>query len=401
MHVLAWLVGAVLSLSAAGLHTQRKVEVYAFVADGCQHCEKALAFLRREAAQRAAVGVHALEVTRGAHNAEVLAAVARELAVNDSAVPFIVIGERVFIGYLDDRTSGTALRAQIDACLATGCRDIVSPRLGLATPATAETSATPAVPSSERALPDSVHVPLVGDVRLRSLSLPVLTVLLAALDGFNPCAMWTLVFLIGLLLGMQDRVRMWALGTAFIAASALVYFLFMAAWLNLLLFVGSVVWVRAAIGAVAIAGGLYYLREYAVNRDAVCKVTAPQARRAVFERLRALATERRFLLAIGGIVLLAFAVNLVEAVCSAGIPAVYTQLLALNALSQPAYYAYLALYIAVFMLDDLIVFVAAMKTLQFAGIGTRYTRASQLLGGALLLALGALLLLRPEWLMLG
>lgn len=230
---------------------------------------------------------------------------------------------------------------------------------------------------------------------LGALSLPALTVLPAALDGFNPCAMWMLVFLIGLMLGMRDRVRMWTLGAVFIAASAFVYFLFMAAWLNVLQFVGGVVWVR-----VAIVGGLDYLREYVLDKEAVCKVTAPQARRAVFERLRALAAERRFLIALGGIVLLAFAVNLVEAVCSAGIAVVHTQLLALSALSKPAYYAYLALYIAVFMLDDLVVFVAAMKTLQFAGIGTRHTRASQLLGGTLLLVLGALLL-RPQWLVLG
>lgn len=56
---------------------------------------------------------------------------------------------------------------------------------------------------------------------------------------------------------------------------------------------------------------------------------------------------------------------------------------------------------AVFMLGAPIVFVAAMKTLHFAGIGTRYTRVSNLVGGMLLLALGALLLLRPEWLMVG
>jgi glutaredoxin len=396
---LAWLVAGALWLAAAPAATGGAVDVYAFVADGCPHCEKALAFLERDAARHAGVRVHALEITRSARNADVLAAVARALGADDSAVPFIVIGEHAFIGYLDDRSTGAALRAQIDECLAHGCADIVGPHLRAATLPEGSSPARP--PSVVRALPETIHVPLVGDVTLRSLSLPALTVLLAALDGFNPCAMWTLVFLIGLLLGMQDRVRMWTLGAAFIAASALVYFLFMVAWLNLLLFLRGVVWVRAAIGAVAVAGGLYHLREYVLNRQAACKVTAPQSRRAVFERLRSLASERRFLVAVGGIVLLAFAVNLVEAVCSAGIPAVYTQVLAMSGLSQPAYYAYLSLYIAVFMLDDLIVFVAAMKTLHFAGIGTRYARASNLVGGMLLLALGALLLLRPEWLMVG
>jgi hypothetical protein len=250
-------------------------------------------------------------------------------------------------------------------------------------------------------IPPMVFVPLLGEIRTADLSLPVLTVVLGALDGFNPCAMWVLVFLIGLLLGMQDHFRMWVLGSAFIAGSALVYFLFMAAWLNFLLFIGAVVWVRAAVGAVALAGGFYYLREYFQNPDAACKVTAPEGRRRVFESLRKLATESRFWLALAGIVALAFAVNLVELLCSAGIPAVYTQVLALSDLPAWQYYAYLSLYILVFMLDDLIVFVAAMKTLQLTGVTTRYARFSNLAGGAVLLPIGALLILRPEWLMFG
>jgi len=80
-------------------------------------------------------------------------------------------------------------------------------------------------------------------------------------------------------------VRMWALGTAFIAGSAAVYFLFMAAWLNFLLFIGAVVWVRAAVALVALGGGFYYLREYFRNPDAACKVTAPEARRPIANRL--------------------------------------------------------------------------------------------------------------------
>ena len=243
--------------------------------------------------------------------------------------------------------------------------------------------------------------PFIGTFAIADLSLPVLTIVLGALDGFNPCAMWVLVFLIGLLLGMQDRFRMWVLGSAFIAGSALVYFLFMAAWLNFLLFIGAVVWVRAAIGLVALGGGFYYLKEYFQNAAAVCKVTAPQARQRVFERLRRLASESRFWLALLGIVALAFAVNLVELLCSAGIPAVYTQVLALSELPAWQYYAYLALYILVFMLDDLFVFVVAMKTLRIAGATAAYTRFGHLAGGIVLLAIGALLLLRPEWLMFG
>jgi hypothetical protein len=130
-------------------------------------------------------------------------------------------------------------------------------------------------------------------------------------------------------------------------------------------------------------------------------VTAPERRRRIFERLKEAATQRSFVWGTLGIIALAFAVNLVELLCSAGIPAVYTQVLAMNALPSWQYYAYLGLYILVFMLDDLVVFVVAMTTLQLAGVTSRYLRQAHLIGGVVLLAIGALMLLRPEWLMFG
>jgi hypothetical protein len=383
---------------AAGAQPQERVDAYLFWGLGCPHCERAIEFFKRLEAEEPRLRVHYLEVSRDAANQEAFAAIVKKIALDEPAVPLTLVGDAVLVGYGDDETSGAEIRRLVAGCLATGCPDAVAPLLR--TPASVATDAVRGPPAAmQRVIPREISVPLFGSLALADLSLPVLTILLAALDGFNPCAMWVLVFLIGLLLGMQDRFRMWTLGAAFIAGSALVYFLFMAAWLNFLLFIGAVVWVRAAVAVVALGGGFYYLREYFRNPDAACPVTAPQARRRVFESLRALANERRFWLALIGILALAFAVNLVELICSAGLPAVYTQVLALSSLPAWQYYGYLALYILVFMLDDLFVFVVAMKTLQIAGVTGAYSRFSHLAGGIVLFAVGALLLLRPEWLM--
>jgi thiol-disulfide isomerase/thioredoxin len=396
---LSALVPALLAFAAAGQPRER-VEIYLFWGDGCPHCEREIDFLKRIEAEDPRLRVHYLEVTSDAANRKAFAAVVPKFAIEDPAVPLTLVGDAAMVGYASDETSGAELRRRIGVCLASGCPDTVGPVLqALASTGAAAARAPPSAP--RRVIPREVSLPFVGTVVIADLSLPVLTIVLGALDGFNPCAMWVLVFLIGLLVGMQDRVRMWTLGTAFIAGSALVYFLFMAAWLNFLLFMGAVVWVRAAVALVALGGGFYYLREYVRNPDAACPVTAPRARRRVFESLRSLATESRFWLALLGILALAFAVNLVELICSAGIPAVYTQVLALSNLPAWQYYGYLALYILVFMLDDLFVLVVAMKTLQITGLTAGYSRFSHLAGGVVLLAIGALLLLRPEWLMFG
>lgn len=395
---LAFLLFAALGAAAAAKPAAR-VDAYVFWAEGCPHCRHAITFLQRLEQEESRLRAHFLEVSRDAANQSAFAAVAKRLEPEEPAVPLIVVGDTLMVGYASDATSDAELRRLVAHCLANACPDMVAPLLGAA--GQAQPPAAPSSGSVKRAVPQSVQVPFLGEVRTADLSLPLLTILLGALDGFNPCAMWVLVFLIGLLLGMQDRVRMWTLGAAFIAGSALVYFLFMAAWLNFLLFLGSVVWVRAAIGVVALGGGFYYLREYFQNAGATCKVTAPEARRRVFDKLRTLANERRFWLALAGMLALAVAVNLVELLCSAGIPAVYTQVLALSQLPAWQYYAYLALYVLVFMLDDLFVFVVAMQTLHLTGATTRFAHFSNLAGGLVLLAIGALLLLRPDLLMFG
>ena len=407
---LAAVLFALLAGSAAA-QPAPQVQVYLFWGDGCPHCEREIAFLKRLETEEPRARVHYLEVSRVAANREAFITVSEKLRLEDLAVPLTLVGDAPMVGFDTGETSGAELRRRIAYCLASGCTDTVGPIVSAVSKVSTSggevrAAADGPVPgqagaTTQRMIPATVSVPFLGQIRTADLSLPVLTLVLGALDGFNPCAMWVLVFLIGLLIGMKDRFRMWVLGWAFIAGSAVVYFLFMAAWLNFLLFIGAVVWVRAAVALVALGGGLYYLREYFSNPEAACKVTAPESRRRVFDSLRRLASESRFWLALLGIVALAFAVNLVELLCSAGIPAVYTQVLALSKIPTWQYYGYLALYILVFMLDDLIVFVVAMKTLQITGATTSYSRFTHLAGGVVLLAIGSLLLLRPELLMFG
>jgi hypothetical protein len=258
----------------------------------------------------------------------------------------------------------------------------------------------PALAQNFSAIPETIHLPFIGDFQTKSVSLPTLTMVIGALDGFNPCAMWVLLFLISLLLNMKNRKRMWILGSSFIVGSALVYFVFMAAWLNILLFFGFLRWVRIIIGLVALFSAYYNLKKWYDARPG-CPASEDQKRRKVFEKLRNIVGREQFWLALGGIILLAAAVNLVELLCSAGLPVVYTQILTLNHVPTVQYYLYLLLYIFFFMLDDLIVFIVAMVTLRAVGLTTKYTRLSALIGGIMMFIIGILMIFRPEWLMFG
>jgi len=368
------------------------VDVHVFWRTGCPHCARAMSFLDRAAAAEPRVTLRYHELGAGRPTLDAFGRAVDHFRLERAAVPLVIVGDQAFVGYQDDASTGRDIQRAIAICIESICPDVAAAFFSEQKPA------GPAPPTMQPAVPDTIRVPLVGDIGIAALSLPALTILLAAIDGFNPCAMWTLLFLIGLLMGVQSVARRWVLGFAFIASSAAVYYLFLVAWLNLLLFLGMVPWIRMGVAFLALAGGGYYLRKYLHNPSATCIVTGAESKRRLLDRLRSVALERHFWVALGGIITLAAAVNLVELICSAGIPAVYTQVLTMSALPPWQYHGYLLLYIAVFMLDDLVVFMTAMKALEVTGLTGGYAHCSHLVGSVILLAIGLLLLFRPEWL---
>lgn len=372
--------------------TKDQVTIYFFWSKGCPHCAKEKPFLENLIKRYSEVKLESFEVSSNQKNLKLLQKAAKKLNTNIPGVPFTVIGDHYFVGYLDDKTTGQKIEEAVNCALENGCPDIVG---SLITPA------TPQKLSPTKSIPEILEIPLFGQVKTKNISLPVLTIIFGLLDGFNPCAMWTLLFLISLLLGMKDKKRMWILGFAFIATAAFVYFLFLAAWLNFFLLLGLVIWVRIIIGLVALGAGAYSLYDYLVNKEASCKVAGGQKRQQIFAKIKKITQKKQFILALIGITLLAFAVNLVELICSAGLPAVYTQILSLNYLPWWQYYLYLLGYIFFFMSDDLFVFFTAMITLHAIGIESKYARFSRLFGGIIITIIGILLLFKPEWLMFG
>lgn len=388
-----------LFLGASPISTQEEnqVNIYFFWGKGCPHCAKEKVFLENLVQKYPNIELKSFELNKS-ESIKLLQKASELLNTDTRSIPFTVIGNQYFVGYLDDETSGRPLKKAVEQALQRGCPDILGNAAKTILP-----SPSPCPPESpkEEVVPETINLPILGKVKTKNISLPFLTIVMGILDGFNPCAMWTLLFLISLLLGMNDRKRMWILGTAFVFTSAFVYFLFMSAWLNLFLFLGLIVWVRILIGFTALGAGFYNLRDYLVNKEGGCKVTGGEKRQKTFSQIRKVTQKRKFILALAGIILLAFAVNLVELICSASLPAVYTQILSFNQLPTWQYYLYLLLYIFFFMIDDLLVFFIAMFTFQAVGVGGKYARFSRLIGGILMVLIGVLMLLKPELLMFG
>ena len=240
---------------------------------------------------------------------------------------------------------------------------------------------------------------MIGKINLKNVSIGVASVTIGLVDGFNPCAMWVLLFLISMLIGMKNKRRMWILGISFLVTSGLVYMIIMLSWLNIVVSITASIIMRNIIAVVAIIGALINLNSFRKADDSGCQVVDAKKRKKIFSKIKKYTTEKRFILALMGIIFLAISVNVIELACSAGLPLVFTQILALNNITGIKAFLYTLVYIFFFLADDIIIFVIAMMTAKITGISTKYNKYSHLIGGIIMLLIGILLILKPEWLM--
>ncbi|MFC1844838.1 hypothetical protein ACFLZ5_08625 [Thermodesulfobacteriota bacterium] len=246
------------------------------------------------------------------------------------------------------------------------------------------------------AAPETINLPWLGEVRLADASLPMLAVTLGLVDGFNPCAMWALVYLISLIAGLNDRRKILLLAGTFVAASGVLYFLFMTAWLNVFLIVGYLRPLTIGVALFALGAGVLSIREFVVGTEGLaCRVTDAASKQRTLGRMECIVREPVTLASLIAIIALAFTVNSIEFVCSAGLPAIFSHTLALRALPLLHYYGYILLYDLFFMLDDLIIFTLAALAV-VTNVGLRYSRQCKLLGGVILITLGLIMVFRPE-----
>jgi glutaredoxin len=344
-------------------------ELVVYVRDGCPHCADAKAFLERLHAERPGLRIRYRAVDRDPTARDELVALSRAAGVWPPGVPTFVIDGEVRIGFDDDARTGRELRALVERIDGS--------------------------PSQARGEVDHA---LFGTLSAARLGLPLFTLAVGLLDGFNPCAMWVLLFLLSLLVRLNDRPRMALVAGTFVLVSGAVYFAFMAAWLNVFLAVGLSDLVRIALGGVALLIGALNVKDFvAIGAGPSLSIPA-SARPALVARMHRIRTARALPAMLLGAAALAVVVNFVELLCTAGLPAIYTAVLAQRALSPAAHYAYLALYIASYMADDILMVTVAVAALGAGKLTERSGRVLKLASGIVMLALGLVLLLMPQWL---
>jgi hypothetical protein len=246
--------------------------------------------------------------------------------------------------------------------------------------------------------PDTVDLPLFGKLSASSLGLPLFTIAIGLVDGFNPCAMWVLVFLLSVLVNLHDRGKILAVAGSFVVISGLAYFAFMAAWLNVFLFVGLLRPVQVTLGILAMVVGSIHVKDFFAFKKGLSLSIPESAKPGIYERIRRIVNAENIAGAIIGACVLAILVNIIELLCTAGLPALYTEILAIQQFPIWKNYAYLALYDLAYMFDDSVMVALVVITLGRGKMQERHGRWLKLLSGMVILSLGLVMLIHPDWL---
>jgi len=247
---------------------------------------------------------------------------------------------------------------------------------------------------------DYLTLPVVGEINVVDYSFPVLTIMIAAADGFNPCALWILTFLILLVLKEPSRKRLTLIVGTFILVYGLFYFLILAAWLHVFLIIGYLRIIQVIIGLVALGMGIWQIKSFFENKPNVCKINQKEnnIRNTIIEKAKKLINQKNIFLTIIGVSILSIFFSFFGFLCSAGFPAVWSSLLALQEFTPIYNYFFVFLYTIVFMIDEIVIFTIAFITLKFTKFSGKITKWVVLIGGLLMIILGLAILFKPEWL---
>lgn len=392
-----------------------KVNIYLFYGDGCPHCSALEEYLDEEYSTDKDVKVYKYEVWNDSNNQTLWQKVADVTGEEAKGVPYFVIGKEVLQGYSASDAWESKVDKAIEKAKKTNYNDNVGITLGVVQGKITkddDNSTTNYDPDKKEADIDDYYnsdsnsnseakldIPLIGTVSLKDMSIPVIAILIGLVDGFNPCAMWILIFLITMLFDYPSRKKMWILGCAFLFTSAFIYFLFMISFLNVAMFINSITILKLLIAFFALIFGGFNIYRYFKTKDVGCDVVDKNKRRKIINRIKNILSSKSFAFAIGGIILLAISVNLIELLCSLGLPVMFTEILAYNNITGVKNILYIILYIIFFLIDDLVVFFVAMKTLKITAISNKYSKYSHLIGGLIMIAIGLLMIFKPEWLM--
>ncbi len=242
----------------------------------------------------------------------------------------------------------------------------------------------------------TVESRLFGTIELSTLPLSLATVLIAVLDGMNPCSLWVLTFLLGMVLHTGSRGRILLVGMVFLTTTSVIYGLFIVGVVQAMTILSAVRWVRYAVALLAFVMGMINVKDFFAFKRGISLTISAKNQRRIGTRARDLLRADRSAISLAvSTMFMAAGVAIVELPCTAGFPVIWSNLLADYRLVFPVFFSLLLLYLLVYLVDEIVIVAAAAFTLKRIVINENRGRHLKLAGGVVMLVLAAVMVVRP------
>jgi thiol-disulfide isomerase/thioredoxin len=388
---------------------EHPVHIYFFWGEGCPHCAKAKPFFESMAKKYPEVVFHSYEVYYDAEGQQMLAAIAAANELEVSGVPAALIGPYYLVGYAEEYNQD--IENLINHCIQNGCQDAGA---GLArenpidhaTPVPTLTPTphnTPVSYSTQHSFDSELThshllmLPIFGSIDLYQQSLTLSTVLIALVDGFNPCSLWVLSMLMALVIHTGSRKKVLLIGLIFLTVTAFIYALFIAGLFSVLRLVSFMGWVQFMVAAFALGFGIVNIKDYFWYKKGISFTISEKSKPGIFQRMRnILASGDSLWRLVGATVIMSAGVSLVEFSCTAGFPVLWTNLLVAQNVSTYSFVLLLLLYLLIYQLDELVIFGSMVVTLKASRLEEKQGRVLKLFGGILMLEMAVVMITDPS-----
>lgn len=348
---------------------EQKIEVLFFWGVGCPHCEIQKPYMEELARQYPGVEVWSFEVFRDMTHRPLLDEVMEKHGITSLSVPITVIGDRHWIGFREERYPEM--------------KEEVERLLGI-----------------DRAGPerhDRFAVPFLGEIEISAMPLFLATGIISFVDGFNPCSLWLITVLLGILLHTRSRKKIILIGMTFLLTTAAGYGAFMVGLINIFLYVGYLFWIKIAVGLMALAFAVVNIKDYFWFQEGPSLTISDRHKPGIYRGMRRIINPDMTTGGmIGATVIMALGVTLVELPCTAGFPVVWTNIVAGHDVGTVSYILLLALYLFIYLSVEIAILAVAVITLKKSVFEERHGRILKLVGGVIMLALAYGIVFRYE-----
>ncbi|MFG0456989.1 cytochrome C biosynthesis protein [Shewanella mangrovisoli] len=392
-----------------------KIKLYFFWSKTCPHCAEAHPFIDSLPQKYPWIELESHMVSAPGVQ-DIWQNIASKTTTEARSVPYMASCEKAIVGYSSEAVTGEFLVNRLKNCyLSLGGQLSEADMPTTGTTAAAPTSSEPlfgtcgtdsgegtcdatSLASNDQAEVQPVELPLVGVVTPETMSLPLLTLVLAGVDAFNPCAFFVLLFLLSIMVNAKSRSRMLLVGGIFVFFSGFIYFLFMTAWLNIFQLLGAGSdggMIILAAGILALIAGTINVKDYFFTKGDVTLSMSAENRTSLIKRMGKLSNSSSLGALIVGSTVLAILANAYELLCTAGFPMIYTSVLSMHNLPDIERYMYLVLYNIVYVIPLAIIVIVFSATLGKRKLTEKEGQALKLMSGVMMFGMGVALVLDP------